>query len=329
MPTIAVVLPLYNGAPYIEEALDSVFAQTLKPNEIILVDDGSTDRSRAIVTRMIRAGRKITLLKKENGGQSAARNLGVRRAKSDLIAFLDQDDAWYPHHLATLVAPFRQRRRFPLGWSYGNMDLVDATGRIIVRRFLDTLGCARPKRTLMECLREDMYVVPNSTLVSRGAILAVGGFDERLRGYEDDDLFTRLFVAGYDNVYSEEAITKWRCHGDSCSHSAAMIRSRAIYCKKLLEDFPDMPDIALFFRRDLLRPRFWNAFAGQYQDAVRRGDLALARACADGLAVFLPHMPRGLQPYMRMLLALARSRAGSVLWPVTEVYQNWLAHRRW
>jgi glycosyltransferase involved in cell wall biosynthesis len=329
LPKITVVLPLYNGAPYIEEALNSVFAQSLKPSEIILIDDGSTDRSRAIITRMIRAGRKITLLKKENGGQSAARNLGIRRAKSELIAFLDQDDVWYPHHLATLVTPFQQRRRFPLGWSYANMDLVDAAGRIIVRRFLDTLGCARPKRTLMECLREDMYVVPNSTLVSRSALLAVGGFDERLRGYEDDDLFTRLFVAGYDNVYSDESITKWRCHANSCSHSPAMIRSRAIYCKKLLEDFPDMPAIALHFKRDLLRPRFWSAFAGEYQTAVRSGNLALARACADGLAEFLPHMRPGLRPFMGVMLSLARSRAAPFLWPVTTIYQHWLVTRRW
>ena len=99
---ITVVIPLYNGRDFIREALDSVLAQTLSPDEIIVVDDGSTDDGPDIVADMA-LSHSITLLRKANGGQSSARNVGIAHANGDLIALLDQDDAWHS-------APSRQRR---------------------------------------------------------------------------------------------------------------------------------------------------------------------------------------------------------------------------
>ena len=110
VPSIVAVIPLYNGARYIEEALHSVLAQRLKPNEIIVINDGSTDDGPAIVERMA-IDHPITLLHKQNGGQSSARNLGIRHSNCDLIALLDQDDIWYPNHLEKLVQPFMRPGR--------------------------------------------------------------------------------------------------------------------------------------------------------------------------------------------------------------------------
>ncbi len=96
IPSIAVVIPLYNGSRHIEEALSSVFKQTVPASEIIVVDDGSTDNDAgaAVVERLAKT-HSVTLLRKANSGQSSARNLGVRHSNSELIAFLDQDDVWY------------------------------------------------------------------------------------------------------------------------------------------------------------------------------------------------------------------------------------------
>src|SRR5690348_9114074 len=102
-PRIAAIVPLFNGAKYIELAIRSILEQTHARHEIIVVDDGSTDNGAEIVRRI---ECPITVLTKENGGQSSARNLGVKHATSDLIAFLDQDDIWYPHHLEALAKPF-------------------------------------------------------------------------------------------------------------------------------------------------------------------------------------------------------------------------------
>ncbi len=132
--SVAVVIPLFNGGRYIETALESVFSQTVAPDEIIVVNDGSTDDGPAIVARLA-ASHTISLLNKPNGGQLSARNMGIARAKSDLIAFLDQDDIWYPTHIAELSRPFLDDDR--LGWAYSNVDEIDDAGQLLKRSIHD------------------------------------------------------------------------------------------------------------------------------------------------------------------------------------------------
>jgi glycosyltransferase involved in cell wall biosynthesis len=208
--TISAIIPLYNGAQYIRAALASIQRQTVPPNEIIVVDDGSSDEGPEIV-RMFHPD--CTLLSQRNGGQSAARNVGVRHATGDLIAFLDQDDIWYPHHLESLSVPFARPPTGPvLGWSYSDYDEIDREGRLVCQGFLAlrSLGRPHPKRDLHDFLSTEIYVIPSASLISRSAFNAVGGFDERLSGYEDDDLFLRLFRAGYGNVFISTASAQWR-----------------------------------------------------------------------------------------------------------------------
>ena len=123
--SVAAVIPLYNGGRYIEAALRSVLAQTVLPDEIIVVNDGSTDDGPAIVARFAQT-HPITILTKPNGGQSSARNMGVAHARSDLIAFLDQDDIWYPTHVAELSRPFEHDER--VGVVYSSLDEIDGAG---------------------------------------------------------------------------------------------------------------------------------------------------------------------------------------------------------
>lgn len=96
--SIAVVIPLFNGAPWIEETINSVLNQELKPDEFIVVDDNSTDDGWEIVKKY----KEITLVKNEGKGSSMSRNLGTKLSKSPFIAFLDQDDLWHPSHLRLL-----------------------------------------------------------------------------------------------------------------------------------------------------------------------------------------------------------------------------------
>lgn len=185
---ISVIIPLFNGSKYIRETLMSVLGQTHPADEIIVVDDGSTDEGPAIVEDLRSAG-PILLYKQENNGQSAARNAGVKLSSGDLIAFLDQDDVWYPDHLAVLLKPFLKERRRQLGWVYSNLDEIDEAGGMVLHSCLNALPFHHPKTDLFECLRQDMFVVPSSTLVLKTALVAVGGFDERLLGYEETTCF--------------------------------------------------------------------------------------------------------------------------------------------
>jgi glycosyltransferase involved in cell wall biosynthesis/SAM-dependent methyltransferase len=280
-PSIAAVVPLYNGARYIEEALTSILQQTVPPTEIIVVDDGSTDdgAGEAIVERLARS-RPIRLLHKLNGGQSSARNLGIRESTSELVALLDQDDVWYENHLEELVKPFQRRSAPPIGWVYSNLDEVNEDGELASRSFLNTLEAKHPKRHIHDCIGEDMFVLPSAALINRKAFDAVGGFDERLSGYEDDDLFLRIFRAGYDNIYLDMALSKWRIYRGSVSYTSRMTRSRAIYMRKLLEMFPDDPTRVRYhyYTRDLIMPRFREHAIREYEDAIKLGDPAVLAA---------------------------------------------------
>jgi glycosyltransferase involved in cell wall biosynthesis len=277
-PTITVVIPLYNGREFIQAALDSVSAQTLAPTEIIVVDDGSTDNGPDIVARLAES-HPIRLLRKENGGQSSARNLGIANARGSLIALLDQDDIWYSDHLEELVKPFLEPRSAELGWVYSNLDEIDAAGRMIGHAVLDRCTTPHPKDSLFSCLREDMYILPTATLMSRAAAVALGGFDEALSGYEDDDLFLRMFRAGYDHAYIERPLARWRVYSTSSSYSPRMARSRMIFARKLMRDFPDDVLNTRFFCRDLIVPRFLPQAIVEARKALRSGDQATIETC--------------------------------------------------
>jgi len=272
--TIAAIVPLYNGARFIRATLLSIIGQTRKPDEIIVVDDGSTDDGGEVV-RQFSAEQSvaITLLHKPNGGQSSARNLGVAHAGSELLAFLDQDDTWYPDHLEQLEQPFlRGIAHRELGWVYSDLDEVDRDGRMITRSLLSTMEVKHPKRSLSECLAGDMFVLPSASLISRKAFNEIGGFDERLLGYEDDDLFVRLFQAGYWNLFIPHSLTRWRIHTASSSYTLRMARSRMIYTRKLFDIYPNDHKRGRYFVRDVTAPRFFVHGLAEFRKAFALGD---------------------------------------------------------
>jgi glycosyltransferase involved in cell wall biosynthesis len=103
--TVSVVIPVYNGAAYLQEALESVLAQTRPPHEVIVVDDGSSDDSSDIATAF---GPRVTCLRKENGGAASARNAGIMAASCEFLAFIDHDDLWPATKLERQLACFEQ-----------------------------------------------------------------------------------------------------------------------------------------------------------------------------------------------------------------------------
>ena len=300
---ISVVVPLYNGRDFIREALDSVLTQTLPPDEIIVVDDGSTDDGPDIVADMARSHSMI-FLRKANGGQSSARNVGIAHANGDLIALLDQDDVWYPHHLATLVKPFTETHALNIGWTYSNLDRIDADGSMLIRSFLTWLPTAHPKRSMIQCLGQDMFVVPSASLISRKAFQAVGGFDESLSGYEDDDLFLRMFRAGYENVFIDAPLSKWRIYPASTSYSSRMARSRRIYAEKLLRAYPDEPREVKYYTTRIIAPRFLTQMLAEYRKALVYGTRQEAELAFRDLCFIVPFLRRQWRYVIAALLPL-------------------------
>jgi glycosyltransferase involved in cell wall biosynthesis len=267
---ISVIIPLFNGEAYIAEALGSVLAQQRPADEIIVVDDGSTDGGAAIVERIGASG-IVKLIRKPNGGQSSARNLGIKHSTGDLIALLDQDDVWYPNHLAEMAVPFLEPQLRPLGWVYSNADEIDWQGRMVRHSCLRVFPFHHPKTEVFTCLGYDMFVLPSSSLFLKEAFENVGGFDETLSGYEDDDFFLRLFRAGYGNVFIDWPLTKWRIHPQGSSWSYRMVESRARYLRKLLQAFPDDLERGRDFARGCLVPRFFPMAVKDVRLALKSG----------------------------------------------------------
>lgn len=284
-PRISAIIPVYNGRKYILDAIQSVIAQTLPPLELIIVDDGSTDGSGAVISEEIRHGRikapfLIKILRQNNSGQSAARNYGVKECVGDFIALCDQDDIWFPEHLEKLVRPFLRPGNSRLGWVYSNWAETDENGGYIREGYLDGHPLQHPKRDLGHVLGAGMIIQPGAALIKRGAFEAVGGFDQNLSGYEDDDLFTRMMYAGWTNAYIAESLSTWRIYWSSSQFKPRTRESRRYYAKKLMQIFPNDPGGMRMWVRDAIAPRFYHIAIEEYGRAIHAGQWNLARELA-------------------------------------------------
>ena len=233
-PTVVVIIPFYNGADWVERAIKSVVAQTVKPDEFIVVNDGSKPEEREALGKLADTY-KFEIIDKPNGGQGSARNAGVKASKSEFISLLDQDDYYFPDHIRDLVdaLPINDSR---LGFVYADLCAADGRGNILHSNMLrDVPGTTHPKQGhIPNLLRFDLFILPSAALIERTAFEAVGGFDEQFTGYEDDDLFLRIFRAGYTNYFLDKPVTAWCQHQGSTSWSikcraAAGSTSRSSY----------------------------------------------------------------------------------------------------
>ena len=178
-PLVSVIIPVYNGAPFLAEALESVFAQDYPHYEVIVIDDGSTDNSVDIA----QAFPTLYLLRQTNQGPSVARNLGVTAAHGTLIAFLDADDVWMPHKLSTQVH---------------HLFACPQDGYVLCRM----RARYAPGVTLPEIFNaghwagEPSVSFPSALLVRTEVMSMVGPFDPQLRAAEDFDWFARAHDCG-------------------------------------------------------------------------------------------------------------------------------------
>lgn len=183
-PQVSVVVPAYNAAHTIGPALASVFAQTLDDYEVIVVDDGSTDDTAAVVQAI---GAPVTLIRQDNGGPGCARNAGIRASRGRLVAFLDADDRWLPHKLEAQVAYFRLYPQTGLL----HTAVTARAGEVGAAAFD---GHPRPPRHVFcDLFHTDYGIATLTVMVRRDVLDSVGLFDERREVHvEDWDLWLRI-----------------------------------------------------------------------------------------------------------------------------------------
>jgi glycosyltransferase involved in cell wall biosynthesis len=221
VPRVSVILPVYNGAAFVAEAVDSVLAQTLTDWELIVVDDGSTDQTPAILARY--TDPRITVAHQANQGAAAARNAALERATGCYVGFLDADDLYLPDGLQLLTRFLERHAEYDVVFSDGT--IFDADGKP-----LQTLSELRPRiytGDILEplVLSADVITFPVCTLTRRSAIEANAiRFDPALRTSEDWDFWIQL--AGHVHFGYLDARTCWyRVHaGNITSSIGASVR---------------------------------------------------------------------------------------------------------
>jgi glycosyltransferase involved in cell wall biosynthesis len=303
---VAVIIPYYNGSRFIERSARSVLEQTVQPAEFLVVDDGSSPEEAACLDAFAeKMGFRV--LHKENGGQGSARNAGVAACGAEHICFLDQDDFYLKNHIEILVSAMPKNDPH-FGWVYGELFEADGDGNIVSTSIAGR-HARHPKTNIEELLANDMFVLPSASLILRTAFEAVGGFDEQFIGYEDDDLFLRLFRAGFNNYFVARAVTVWCINTESTSYGIRMARSRLKYFKKLTASFPDDPVKEHFYIRDAVIPRFHNQiFTEAFAAASGRGGKFFTHrqeyiAIADEYTNLICSMP-SLSPYFKAKVRL-------------------------
>lgn len=198
-PRVTVVLITHDGAARIERALATALGQTLTALEVVVVNDGSTDATVSIATAVATSDPRVRVLSQANGGPASARNHGIREARGDAIAFLDDDDRWHPRKLEAQLALLDARPGAGLVSCYS--ALVDAEGVMLGWR----LGGDADGDEYAEMLERDLISGGSVAMARRSALLEAGGFDETLPMRSDWDLWIRL-AQRYDVVTVRETL---------------------------------------------------------------------------------------------------------------------------
>jgi len=209
-PTISVIIPAYNHGRYILETLDSVFAQTFKDFEIIVVNDGSPDNTAVLLHPLAEAGR-IRYFEQPNGGQASARNRGLREARGQFIAYLDDDDIWPPDKLEWQAEALRADDELPV--VYGRAVFLGE----------EAAESPGPETAAAGTIRDDFCVANHirslgQSLIRAEALRAVDGFDVAIRGADDWDLWLRMSEKGRFQ-YSGRVALYYRLHEDNASRN--------------------------------------------------------------------------------------------------------------
>lgn len=290
LPLVSAVIPVYNGAAYVADAIRSVLAQTYPRVECVVVDDGSTDGTAAVVRDF---GDRVRYLRQANGGVSSARNAGVAAARGEFVAFLDADDLWRPEKLERQMGLFRERP--DLGLAYSAVEVVNE-GLEPIGTMAAPEGSVALRNTLL--MELPIMAITMTAVLPARVVREVGGFDERLSTSADMDFSCR--VAGrYPVARVVEALALYRQHGGQMHlNLRALERDVLLIYEKMFRP-SQLPAGILALRNRAYANLFMTLAIGSYQGGAR------GRAAS--------YLLRALRAEPRRAIALTGGRVHSVL----------------
>jgi glycosyltransferase involved in cell wall biosynthesis len=301
-PLVSVVLPTYNRAPFLAQAFAAIRGQTFASWELIVVDDGSTDETRAMVATLTGdVEQPVRYVYQANQGAYAARNTGLDAARGGYVAFYDSDDCWLPHHLGDSVSALEANR--DVDWVYGPNRMVDwATGRVLADSTFHVGGQGHPFLKLRTRRAGKLRIIDDPE-VTRCAVLhglccglqdsvvRRGVFDGRRfcprRNGEDQMIVVRVAAAGHRLGYFEDVHGIYHVHQENSS-AASLDLSREKHLRIMqaitqgLEELREQVRLTQSESRALDRrlqhEYFWNqGYAILWQGGQRREALRLFR----------------------------------------------------
>ena len=284
-PLVSIIIPNYNHAQYVGDAIWSVLTQEYRNFEIIVVDDGSTDNSREVITQF---GDKVQYIHQKNAGLSAARNTGIKASKGVLIGVLDADDMYESIFLSTLVVTLQEN--------------PDADGVYCGYQFVDHKNNLLPQiearpvdhDKLYDALLDGNFFVPESIFLRRYVYDNVGLFDETLRACEDWDVWLRV-TKKYKIVHSPNILTRHRIlPGSMSTDPQRMLTYRLAVLKKHVGDEPVGNGSSVAHRA------YGRAYLGSCVEYLQYGNTDRAYECFQKLANIYPVLLTELDTFYQL-----------------------------
>ncbi|HEY0429085.1 MAG TPA: glycosyltransferase family A protein [Pyrinomonadaceae bacterium] len=229
MPEVSILVPSYNHAPFVERTLRSIFAQTLEPKKLIVIDDGSKDESAAIIRRVLRdCPFENEFIERENRGLCTSLNEGFEKTNSEFFAYLGSDDIWLPEFLASQVELLNERPKAALAFCHA--FVIDEKDRII--DCTDNWTNFADGDLLPTLLRGIIFSSPG--VVYRRAALENRRWNEAAR-LEDYEMYLRL-AAGGEFARNEKVLCAWRQHDSNTSGDTPLMLDEMMAAQNLLAD---------------------------------------------------------------------------------------------
>ena len=220
MMLVSVIIPAYNIDQYLAETLDSALAQTYSHFEVMIVNDGSTDRTLEIAQEYAAKDDRIRVISQPNQGVSLARNHGIRETTGELVAFLDGDDRWHPTKLSAHVKHFKSfgqnvqsTEASSLGMSFAKVTFITSTGNPTKQYSNSKLTNIEPKDFYIE----NLAITPSNVVIRRSVLDRVGYFAPQPIGLEDQELFVRIAWSGTSVEGLDMILTEYRIVENSIS----------------------------------------------------------------------------------------------------------------
>jgi glycosyltransferase involved in cell wall biosynthesis len=222
MVRFSVVIAVYNKEKHIAKTLQSVLDQTYPHFEVVIVNDGSTDQSEAVIKSF--TDPRITYYRQDNKGAGAARNAAIEKAKFDHIALLDADDYWYPYYLQ------EQRNlilKYPDECVFATNSEICRNGKIFSRNYSVPINKnSENKFNYFKASYLDSILHSSSTVIKKAVFDEIGYYNPNIKSGQDTDLYVRLGL-NYDVIFSSRVCSRYFINSDSLFHTTANVTDKA------------------------------------------------------------------------------------------------------